>query len=43
MPDANTEDQPVEQRAERVCVIDGENPAANDFLLVSQLSAAGAL
>ncbi len=31
------------QKTERVRVIDWENPAANDFLLVSQLSVTGAL
>ena len=31
------------QRTERVRVIDWENPAANDFLLVSQFSVTGAL
>ena len=30
------------QRTERVRVIDLENPAANDFLLVSQFSVTGA-
>ncbi len=31
------------QKTERLCVIDWQNPAANDFLLVSQFSVTGAL
>jgi type I restriction enzyme R subunit len=39
----SVQDRDGGQKTERVRVIDWENPAANDFLLVSQLSVTGAL